>query len=70
MPQPQAGARAVERALDVYPNYGDALVERGAMRFEDGNEKGAIADWNLVVKLGPKSRAAALAGEYLNETRR
>jgi len=58
----------IERALDIFPNYGDALVERGAMRFEDGDIKGADADWHLVVKLAPQSRAAALAGEYLSQT--
>ena len=65
----KAEARAdIDSALAIFPNYGDALVERGAMKFEDGDAKGAEADWNQVVKLSPKSRAAALAGEYLNET--
>jgi tetratricopeptide (TPR) repeat protein len=59
----------IDSALAIFPNYGDALVERGAMKFEDGDAKGAAADWNQVIKLSPKSRAAALAGEYLNETR-
>jgi len=64
-----AEARAdIERALQVYPDYGDALVERGAMRFEDGDVKGADADWRMVVKLAPRSRAAALANEYLSQT--
>lgn len=63
-------ARAdIDRALDIFPNYGDALVERGAMKFEDGDVKGAEADWNEVIKLSPRSRAAALAGEYLSETK-
>ncbi len=49
-------------------NYGDALVERGAMKFEDGDARGAQADWQQVVKSAPRSRAAALANEYLTET--
>lgn len=66
----KAEARAdIDRALGIFPNYGDALVERGAMKFEDGDVKGAEADWNQVVKLAPRSRAAALAGEYLSETK-
>lgn len=66
----KAQARAdIDQALGVFPNYGDALVERGAMKFEDGDVKGAEADWNQVVKLAPRSRAAALAGEYLSETK-
>lgn len=65
----KAPARAdIDRALDIFPNYGDALVERGAMKFEDGDTKGADADWQQVIKLAPKSRAAALAGEYLSQT--
>lgn len=66
----KAEARAdIDGALAIFPNYGDALVERGAMRFEDGDAKGAAADWNQVIRLAPRSRAAALAGEYLNETK-
>ena len=38
------------------------------MKFEDGDVRGAAADWQQVVKLAPRSRAAALAGEYLTET--
>lgn len=63
-------ARAdIDRALGIFPNYGDALVERGAMKFEDGDVNGAGADWNQVIRLSPRSRAAALAGEYLRQTR-
>jgi tetratricopeptide (TPR) repeat protein len=62
-------ARAdIDKALSIFPGYGDALVERGAMKFEDGDEKGAHADWQQVVKAAPRSRAAALANEYLTET--
>jgi tetratricopeptide (TPR) repeat protein len=66
----KAQARAdIDQALGIFPNYGDALVERGAMKFEDGDTKGAEADWRLVIRLAPKSRAAALAAQYLTETR-
>jgi len=62
-------ARAdIEKALSIFPGYGDALVERGAMKFEDGDAKGARVDWQQVVKAAPRSRAAALANEYLTET--
>ncbi len=65
----KAEARAdINRALDIFPGYGDALVERGAMKFEDGDTSGARADWQQVVKAAPRSRAAALAGEYLSQT--
>ncbi|HWA02752.1 MAG TPA: hypothetical protein VG819_04405 [Rhizomicrobium sp.] len=65
----KAEARAdIGRALDIFPNYGDALVERGAMKYEDGDAAGAHADWQQVVRAAPRSRAAALAGEYLTET--
>jgi len=58
----------IDAALGIFPNYGDALVERGAMKFEDGDTRGAEADWQQVVKAAPRSRAAALASEYLTET--
>jgi tetratricopeptide (TPR) repeat protein len=62
-------ARAdIDKALDIFPGYGDALVERGAMKFEDGDAKGARIDWQQVVGAAPRSRAAALASEYLSET--
>ncbi len=62
-------ARAdIDKALDIFPGYGDALVERGAMKFEDGDAKGARADWQQVINAAPRSRAAALAGEYITET--
>jgi len=65
----KADAQAdIARALSIFPNYGDALVERGAMKYEDGDVRGADADWQQVVKLAPKSRAAALASEYLSQT--
>lgn len=60
--------RDIDTALSIFPNYGDALVERGAMKYEDGDVKGAHTDWQQVVKAAPRSRAAALAGEYLTET--
>jgi Tfp pilus assembly protein PilF len=58
----------IDHALSIFPNYGDALVERGAMKFEDGDARGAQADWQKVVTAAPNSRAAALANEYLTET--
>jgi hypothetical protein len=65
----KAEARAdIDRALDVFPGYGDALVERGAMKFEDGDAVGAQNDWRSVARAAPNSRAAALANEYLTET--
>jgi tetratricopeptide (TPR) repeat protein len=65
----KADARAdIDRALGIFPNYGDALVERGAMKYEDGDVRGADADWQQVQRLAPRSRAAALAAEYLSQT--
>jgi tetratricopeptide (TPR) repeat protein len=65
----KAQARAdIDQALDIFPGYGDALVERGVMEFEDGDDRAAKADWRSVVNAAPRSRAAALAGEYLSQT--
>jgi hypothetical protein len=38
------------------------------MEFEDGDDRAAKADWRSVVNAAPRSRAAALAGEYLSQT--
>ena len=38
-------ATDILRALELYPDYPAALVERGRMRYEAGDKKGARADW-------------------------
>jgi tetratricopeptide (TPR) repeat protein len=52
-------ARAdIARALDIYPNYPEALVERGAMRLEAGDRTGARADWQEAAREAPGSSEA------------
>lgn len=40
-----AAATDIVRALAIYPNYPAALVQRGGMLFEAGDEIGARKDW-------------------------
>lgn len=64
----KADARAdLEHALRIVPNYPEALLERGELRFQSGDQNGAKADWQKVVARAPKSSAAAAAAqEHLN----
>ena len=62
--RPEARAD-IARALQIYPDYPEALVERGAMKFEAGDASGARADWHAVVHAAPDSDAAAAAREHL-----
>jgi predicted TPR repeat methyltransferase len=47
--------------MQIYPDYPEALVERGSMRFEAGDLAGARADWSAVVRDSPDSDAGAAA---------
>jgi tetratricopeptide (TPR) repeat protein len=51
----------ISHALDIYPNYPEALVERGAMRLESGDRAGARADWQTASREAPDSDAGATA---------
>jgi tetratricopeptide (TPR) repeat protein len=54
-------ATDILRALDLFPDYPAALVERGRMKYEAGDEKGARADWK---------KAASGTGEAAEAARR
>ncbi|HEX4160825.1 MAG TPA: tetratricopeptide repeat protein [Rhizomicrobium sp.] len=61
-------ARAdIAQALDIYPNYPEALVERGAMRLESGDRAGARADWEMAARAAPDSDAGMTARARLNQ---
>jgi tetratricopeptide (TPR) repeat protein len=55
----------IARALAVYPDYPEALVERGAMKLEAGDVNGARADWQAVLHNAPNGDAAAAARDHL-----
>jgi tetratricopeptide (TPR) repeat protein len=57
----------IAHALDIYPNYPEALVERGTMRFESGDRAGARADWQTASREAPDSDAGAAARARLAE---
>jgi Tfp pilus assembly protein PilF len=59
-------ATDILRALQLYPNYPAALVERGRMKYEAGDRNGARADWKRAADSGTGETAAA-ARRYLAE---
>jgi tetratricopeptide (TPR) repeat protein len=62
----KAEARAdLGAALRVVPNYPEALLERGTLKLEAGDLKGAEGDWQAVVSRAPGSAAAATARQRL-----
>jgi tetratricopeptide (TPR) repeat protein len=52
-------------ALAVYPDYPEALVERGTMKLETGDTNGARADWQTVIHDAPNGDAANAARQHL-----
>jgi hypothetical protein len=55
----KAEARAdIDKALDIYPDYPEALLERGAMKAEGGDVAGARADWQEVSNVATGTGAA------------
>jgi tetratricopeptide (TPR) repeat protein len=61
-------ARAdIAHALDIYPNYPEALVERGTMRLEAGDRAGARTDWQMAAREAPDTDAATTARARLNQ---
>lgn len=57
-------AADIVRALDVYPDYPPALLERGKRKYEAGDLKGARRDWQKVASAG-QGQTAADAKRYL-----
>jgi tetratricopeptide (TPR) repeat protein len=55
----------IAHALAVYPNYPEALVERGTMKLETGDANGARADWQTVIHAAPNGDAASAARQHL-----
>jgi tetratricopeptide (TPR) repeat protein len=51
----------VDHALQIYPGYPEALLERGAMRMETGDIAGARADWQQAAHEAPDSNAGQTA---------
>ena len=59
-------ASDIVRALDVYPDYPPALVERGKMKFSAGDLTGARKEWQKAAATG-RGQTAADAKRYLAE---
>ena len=55
----------IAHALAVYPDYPEALVERGTMKLESGDANGARADWQTVIHDAPNGDAANAARQHL-----
>jgi tetratricopeptide (TPR) repeat protein len=59
-------ATDIVRALEVYPDYPPALVERGKMKYSVGDDVGARKDWQKAAASG-QGQAAVDARQYLEE---
>jgi len=59
-------ATDIVRALDLYPDYPPALVERGKMKYSAGDTAGARNDWKKAAASGP-SGAAEDAKQFLSQ---
>ena len=59
-------ASDIVRALEVYPDYPPALVERGKMKYSAGDITGARKDWQRAAATG-QGQTAADAKRYLSE---
>ena len=57
----------INRALQLKPNYDEALVERGAIRFDAGDKGGARTDWRKVIMEAPDSPAADSARQHIEQ---
>lgn len=44
--------KAYDRALGINPDYAEALEYRGIARLRMGNRRGALADYQMLVRLG------------------
>lgn len=58
----------VNRALQLDPNHPEGLMERGILRYQEGDVRGARADWQAVVDVAPNTPAAVAAKENLWRT--
>jgi glycosyltransferase involved in cell wall biosynthesis len=48
----------LQRSLQIFPHYEDAIVDMGILRFFQGNRKGAIEEANRTLELFPESARA------------
>lgn len=60
-------ATDIVRALEVYPDYPPALLERGKMKYSAGDVNGARKDWQKAATSG-RGQTAADAKNYLAST--
>ncbi|WP_119167650.1 tetratricopeptide repeat protein [Algihabitans albus] len=58
----------VGRALQLDPGHPEGLMERGILRYQNGNVSGARQDWQAVVDVAPNTPAAVAARENLWRT--
>ncbi|WP_375594042.1 tetratricopeptide repeat protein [Algihabitans albus] len=58
----------VNRALELEPSHPEGLMERGILRYQEGNIGGAREDWQAVVDVAPNTPAAVAAKENLWRT--
>jgi regulator of sirC expression with transglutaminase-like and TPR domain len=65
--RPSEATLDVERALALAPDHPGALLERGILRRQAGDDKGARADWNAVIARHPLDPAAEAARRHLAE---
>ena len=59
------GLVVADKLHQLYPDYPEALVERGTMKFETGDVAGARADWQAAIRAAPNGDAANAARERL-----
>lgn len=60
-------ATDIVRALEIYPDYPPALLERGKMKYSVGDVNGARRDWQKAASSGQGETAAA-AKQFLSES--
>ncbi len=58
----------VNQALELDPSHPEALMERGILRYQEGDIRGARKDWQAVVDVAPNTPAAVAAKENLWRT--
>ena len=61
-------ASDIVRALEVYPDYPPALLERGKMKYSAGDVVGASKDWQRAATSG-QGETAAEAKQFLAEAK-
>jgi Flp pilus assembly protein TadD len=65
--RPQDAAKEIARALEIYPQYSDAFLERGIMHFAAAELNEAESDLQQAIKYDPNNAMAYIAmGAVLN----